>query len=355
MKIAIVILNWNGIKLLKEFLPSVVNYSNDNPIYIIDNKSEDNSIEYIKINYPKIKIIINNENYGYAKGYNKGLKQVKEEIYCLLNNDVEVSKGWLNPVLNKFKSDKYLAVVQPKILDYKNKNKFEYAGAAGGFIDYYGYPYCRGRIFDVIEVDNGQYDQDINIFWASGACFFIRKEVFDKLDGFDEHFYNHMEEIDLCWRLTNLNNDFKKKFVYKSVVFHLGGGSFNYNNPKKLFYNIRNHRWMMIKNTNAFVHFNFTRSSQKVFCALNRLKAILLINIFFALYHLLIFKFQHFKEIIKAMNYSHSYKDGLRIPIEQNYFLLRSNNKKPKYYVIKSIIYNYLILKKRKFYELNKA
>ncbi len=354
MKIAIVILNWNGIKLLEEFLPSVVNFSEDNPIYIIDNNSNDLSVNFIKKNHPNINVILNTENYGYAKGYNEGLKQVDEDIYCLLNNDVEVTEGWLRPIVKQFESDKYLTIAQPKILDYKNKNKFEYAGAAGGFIDYYGYPYCRGRIFDSIEIDNGQYDQNIEIFWASGACFFIRKEVFDKLNGFDEYFYNHMEEIDLCWRLTNLNNDFKKKFIYESIVFHLGGGSFNYNNPKKLFYNVRNHKWMMIKNTDVFTNFNITFSNENVFYILNRLKVILIINMIFALYHLLLFKFQHFNEIIKAMNYRHLYKDGYKIPMEQNYLLLRPNNKKPKYYVIKSIIYNYLILKKRKFSELNK-
>ena len=198
MKIAIVILNWNGVKLLEEFLPSVVNFSEDNPIYIIDNNSDDLSVDFIKKNHPNINIIVNNENFGYAKGYNEGLKKVDEEVYCLLNNDVQVTKGWLNPIIKEFESDNSLAVVQPKVLDYKNKNKFEYAGAAGGFIDYYGYPYCRGRIFDSVELDNGQYDQNIDIFWASGACFFIKKEVFNNLKGFDENFYCHMEEIDLC-------------------------------------------------------------------------------------------------------------------------------------------------------------
>ena len=182
MKIAVVILNWNGLKLLKEFLPSVVNYSDDNPIYIIDNHSDDLSLDYIKANYPNINIILNAENFGYAKGYNEGLKEVNEEVYCLLNNDVEVTKGWLDPVIKEFSSNKLISVIQPKILDYKNKNKFEHAGAAGGFIDYYGYPYCRGRVFDEVEHDNGQYDQDIDIFWASGACFFIKKEVFNNLE-----------------------------------------------------------------------------------------------------------------------------------------------------------------------------
>ena len=347
MKIAVVILNWNGLKLLKEFLPSVVNYSEGNPIYIIDNHSDDLSLDFIRTNYPSINIILNPENYGYAKGYNEGLRQVSEEVYCLLNNDVEVTKGWLGPVIKEFSSNELISVVQPKILDYKNKNKFEYAGAAGGFIDYYGYPYCRGRIFNTIEDDKGQYDQNIDIFWASGACFFIRKEVFNKLKGFDEHFYNHMEEIDLCWRITNFNSNLKKKFIYKSVVFHLGGGSFDYDNPKKLFYNIRNHRWMIIKNTSVIPGFNFS--------IFQRLQIIHYISILYAINQLILLKFIHFKEIIKAIFTNHLYKDGYKILIEQNYLLLRMNNKKPKYYVIKSIIYNYLILKKRRYFELNKS
>ena len=347
MKIAVVILNWDGLKLLKEFLPSVVKYSGNNPIYIIDNNSKDESVDFIKNNYPLIKIIRNERNYGYAKGYNKGLEHVNEDIFCLLNNDVEVTSNWLDPVLQEFNNDKSLSVVQPKILDYKNKNKFEYAGAAGGFIDYYGYPYCRGRIFNTVEDDKGQYDQNIDIFWASGACFFIRKEVFNKLKGFDEHFYNHMEEIDLCWRITNLNSNLKKKFIYKSVVFHLGGGSFDYHNPKKLFYNIRNHRWMIIKNTNVIPGFNFS--------LFQRLQIIHYISILYAINQLIFLKLIHFKEIIKAIFTNHSYKDGYKILIEQNYMLLRKNNKKPKYYVIKSIIYNYLFLKKTKYSDLNKS
>ena len=229
MKIAIVILNWNGLKHLKKFLPSIVKYSDKNPIYIIDNCSTDNSVKFIKKYYPNIKLIINSKNYGYAKGYNLGLKEVKEEVYCLLNNDVQVTDGWLTPVIEEFDKNKSVVIAQPKILDFNEKDKFEYAGAAGGFIDYFGYPYCRGRIFNKLEKDKGQYDQDIDIFWASGACFFIRKETFQLINGFDENFINHMEEIDLCWRLSNLKPNLQKRFLFKSVVYHLGGGSLNYN------------------------------------------------------------------------------------------------------------------------------
>ena len=335
MKIGIVILNWNGEDLLKKFLPSVYNNSEGHQIYVVDNNSNDNSIGIIKENFKKIKIIQNKENYGFAKGYNEGLKQINEEVICLLNNDVEVTRNWLHPVLKTFKTEKETVVIQPKILDFKNKNMFEYAGAAGGFIDYYGYPYCRGRIFGEIEKDNGQYDDDIEIFWASGACFFIRKRVFDELGGFDENFYNHMEEIDLCWRIENLKKSYKKKFLYQSVVYHLGGGTLDYNDPKKLFYNVRNHKWMLIKNTNENYIFNFNPFS--VFAIIPWF------NLLFALYNLLSLKFTHSTQIVKGM-----------FSEDQNYYLLRSNNKKPKYYVIYSVIFKYLILKKKKFSELNK-
>ena len=341
MKIAIVILNWNGVKLLEEFLPSVVNFSEDNPIYIIDNNSDDLSVDFIKKNHPNINIIINNENYGYAKGYNEGLKKVDEEVYCLLNNDVQVTKGWLNPIIKEFESDNSLAVVQPKVLDYKNKNKFEYAGAAGGFIDYYGYPYCRGRIFDSVELDNGQYDQNIDIFWASGACFFIKKEVFNNLKGFDENFYCHMEEIDLCWRITNFNSELKKRFVYKSVVYHLGGGSLSYNDSKKLFYNIRNHYYMVTKNIET--------SDLSYFFGFSRLSIINQINMLLLFYYLITFKFKSMWIFFKLLSSSGFAQQ------QHKYFLLSKNNNTPRYYVIKSIIYNYLFLKKRKYSQLNKS
>ena len=341
MKIAIVILNWNGVKLLEEFLPSVVNFSEDNPIYIIDNNSDDLSVDFIKKNHPNINIIVNNENFGYAKGYNEGLKKVDEEVYCLLNNDVQVTKGWLNPIIKEFESDNSLAVVQPKVLDYKNKNKFEYAGAAGGFIDYYGYPYCRGRIFDSVELDNGQYDQNIDIFWASGACFFIKKEVFNNLKGFDENFYCHMEEIDLCWRITNFNSELKKRFMYKSVVYHLGGGSLAYNDSKKLFYNIRNHYYMVTKNIET--------SDLSYFFGFSRLSIINQINILLLFYYLITFKFKSIWILFKLLSSSGFAQQ------QHKYFLLSKNNNTPRYYVIKSIIYNYLILKKRKYSQLNKS
>jgi GT2 family glycosyltransferase len=245
-KIAVVILNWNGAKLLEQFLPSVVAFSKEATIYVADNASTDNSIEVIKAQFPSVKIIQNDGNYGFANGYNVALREVEEDYYALVNSDIEVTEGWLAPVLNIFDSQQNIGIIQPKILDYKNKDYFEYAGAAGGFIDKFGYPFCRGRIFETIEKDNGQYDDEIEIFWASGACFFIRKEVYRNLNGFDGDFFAHQEEIDLCWRAFNLG--YKIKYTSKSVVYHVGGATLNESNPKKTFLNFRNSLLMLTKN-----------------------------------------------------------------------------------------------------------
>ncbi|WP_111309469.1 glycosyltransferase family 2 protein [Confluentibacter sediminis] len=246
MNIAIVILNWNGKKLLEEFLPSVIAYSKEASLYIADNASTDDSMSFISSNYPDVKIIKNSINGGYAKGYNNALKHIEADVFCLLNSDVEVTKYWLNPIIDIFEKEPNTSIIQPKILDYKNKDRFEYAGAAGGFIDKYGYPYCRGRIFDTIEKDEGQYDNNIDIFWASGACFFVRSKVFNELNGFDEHFFAHMEEIDFCWRAKNLDYDIK--YVHQSKIYHLGGATLSNVNPKKTYLNFRNSLFTITKN-----------------------------------------------------------------------------------------------------------
>jgi GT2 family glycosyltransferase len=247
--IAVVILNWNGRALLEQFLPSVTQYSPEATVYVADNASTDNSVAFVKARYPNVKIIQNRGNYGYAKGYNIALQEVEEEFYCLLNSDVEVTEGWLSPVLNLFERDPETAIIQPKLLDFKNKTHFEYAGAAGGFIDKYGFPFCRGRIIETVEQDNGQYDDESEIFWASGACLFIRKDVYRELGGFDEDFFAHQEEIDLCWRAFNHN--YKVRFCYKSVVYHVGGATLSNQSAKKTLLNFRNSLWMMIKNLPA--------------------------------------------------------------------------------------------------------
>ena len=197
--IAVVLLNYNGKHLLEKFLPTLLKHSAQASIYIADNASTDNSKAYVRENFPSVGWIQLEENYGYAEGYNRALKQVNENIYCLLNTDIEVTEDWLTPILSIFDSRNEIGIIQPKILDYNKKSHFEYAGAAGGFIDKYGFPYCRGRIFDTLEPDNGQYTSQ-EIFWASGACLFIRKDTFEYLNGFDTDFFAHQEEIDLCWR-----------------------------------------------------------------------------------------------------------------------------------------------------------
>ena len=246
MDVAIAILNWNGKNWLEKFLPSVISHSENTDIYIIDNASTDDSVAFLKLNFPQVKIIQNTENHGFAGGYNEGLKKIKADIYCLLNSDVEVTENWLNPVVDLFQKDLNISAVQPKILDFNRKNFFEFAGAAGGFIDNLGYPYCRGRIFDDIEEDKGQYDDETEIFWASGCCLFIRSEDFWAENAFDERFFAHQEEIDLCWRLKN---DGKKIFYTgKSTIYHVGGGTLNKQSAQKTFLNMRNNLTMLVKN-----------------------------------------------------------------------------------------------------------
>ncbi len=245
MKLAIAILNWNGLELLKEYMPHVVSFSKESDIYIIDNNSTDHSLDFITKEYPQIKCIKLDKNYGYAGGYNKGLQKIDADIYCLLNSDIRVTKDWTIPVLKCFKNNPNIAAIQPHILDDKKNDYFEYAGAAGGFMDSYGYSFCRGRIFNVIEKDNGQYNKAQDIFWASGACLFIRKSVFDELNGFDSNFFAHQEEIDLCWRIHN--KGYKILAIPETKVFHKGAGTLSIS-YKKMFLNFRNSLFLMLKN-----------------------------------------------------------------------------------------------------------
>lgn len=329
MKIAIVILNWNGEKLLEQFLPSVIACSKIADIYIADNASTDNSIEFIKSKYPEVNIIQNKTNGGYAKGYNDALKYVDADIYCLLNSDVEVSENWLEPITDVFQNNK-AAIVQPKILDYKNQEYFEYAGAGGGFIDAFGYPYCRGRIFNTIEKDNGQYNDIKEIFWASGACFFIRKQVFEELGGFDEDYFAHQEEIDLCWRAKN--NGYQIFYVGLSAVYHVGGATLSNTSPKKTFFNFRNSLFTLLKNL----------PKQKIIpIVLSRL----FLDAIASFKFLLEFKFAFFLAIIKA-HFSFYY-----------YFLkiFKKRSKKvlkTKYYLITSVVWVYFVDNKKHYRDL---
>ncbi|MCG2793171.1 MAG: glycosyltransferase family 2 protein [Weeksellaceae bacterium] len=246
MTIAIAILNWNGKNWLEKFLPSVLRNCSDAQICVIDNASTDDSLALLQNNFPQITIVQNESNCGFAAGYNLGLKAISADIYCLLNSDVEVTENWISPVIRLFSNDPNIAAIQPKILDYNQKNKFEFAGAGGGMIDNLGYPYCRGRVFENIELDNGQYDDETEIFWASGCSLFIRSEDFWKMNGFDERFFAHQEEIDLCWRLKNEGR--KIYYCGKSAVYHVGGGTLKKENPEKTYLNFRNNLSMMLKN-----------------------------------------------------------------------------------------------------------
>lgn len=246
MKIAVVILNWNGKDLLEKFLPSIIAYSEDAHIYIADNASTDTSVDFVIRNYPSVKIIQNKMNGGYAMGYNDALKTLSEEIFVLLNSDVEVTPNWLDPIITQFLQDENVVAAQPKILDYKNKEYFEYAGAAGGYLDKLGYPFCRGRIFRTLEKDIGQYNDITEIFWASGACLFVRAKSFWNAGGLDEDYFAHQEEIDLCWRLKAKGG----KILYNglSEVFHVGGATLDSGSPEKTFYNFRNSLFNLLKN-----------------------------------------------------------------------------------------------------------
>jgi len=247
MKIAVVILNWNGRLFLEAFLPKIIETSHGiAEVVIADNQSSDDSLEFLQANFPKVKVICTGGNFGYAGGYNRALEQIDAEYFVLLNSDIEVSENWINPIVELMDSDKTIAACQPKILSFKQRNLFEYAGAAGGLIDRFGYPFCRGRIFQSIEKDEGQYNDTTEIFWASGACMFVRAAYFFEVGGLDEDFFAHMEEIDICWRLKH--RGYKIMYCADSTVFHVGGGSLDKSSPKKTYLNIRNNNTMLYKN-----------------------------------------------------------------------------------------------------------
>ena len=331
MKVAVVILNWNGRELLKQFLPSVVNFSKEEAtIYVADNASTDNSVAFVKENFPGVNLIQNSSNGGYAKGYNDALKNLTEDIFVLLNSDVEVTNNWLTPIISEFKNDKNLVAAQPKILDYINKEHFEYAGAAGGFLDQLGYPYCRGRIFNTLEKDTGQYNDTIDIFWATGACLFIKKDAYWNVEGLDEEFFAHQEEIDLCWRLKSKGGSIK--YIGSSKIYHVGGATLNTANSKKTFYNFRNTLLMLLKNVKGvkvwFLLFirlvlDGLAGVQFIFQG-NWKNTLAIIQAHFSFYSLVP------KYLVKRKKYA----------------------SRTEYYSIKSVVWNYFIRKNRTFKEL---
>ncbi|MFV8465210.1 glycosyltransferase family 2 protein [Flavobacterium sp. LB1P62] len=320
MEIAVVILNWNGVQLLEQFLPSIVQYSPEATIYIADNASTDDSISFVLANFPSVKIVKNDSNLGFAGGYNEALKHIDAEIYALVNSDVEVTENWLQPILKTFENEPETVIIQPKILDFKRKEYFEYAGAAGGFIDQYGYPYCRGRIFEALEKDNGQYNDNSEIFWASGACFFIRSSVYKELKGFDADFFAHQEEIDLCWRAINKKHIIK--YNSESVVFHVGGATLQQGNPKKTYLNFRNSLLMLTKNLPK------NKLYWILFCRM-------ILDGVAGLHFLSQGKFSHFIAILKAHGSFHSlFLSNLH---------KRDKFQTEKYYNAKSIVFSYYI------------
>ncbi len=247
-KVSVVILNWNGAEMLRRFLPSVVRYSsgNDVEVCVADNASADESRAVVEKEFPSVRLICLDRNYGFADGYNKALEQVEARYAVLLNSDVEVTEGWLDTLVDYMDAHPDVAACQPKLLSFRDRKRFEYAGAAGGFIDRYGYPFCRGRIFDVVETDEGQYDTPVSVFWATGAALLVRLDIYRSAGGLDGRFFAHMEEIDLCWRLRS--RGYSLVCVPASVVYHVGGATLKKENPRKTYLNFRNNMLMLYKN-----------------------------------------------------------------------------------------------------------
>jgi hypothetical protein len=246
-KLAIVILNWNGKRFLERFLPTLLRTLPDYAeVVVCDNASKDDSVAFMEEHFPQVKLLLNERNEGFARGYNLALQRVEAKYYCLLNSDIEVTDGWIEPVIEQMDANEKIAAVQPKLRSFDRRDEFEYAGASGGYIDKYGYPFCRGRVFSNVEKDRGQYDDVIDIFWATGAAMFVRSDVYRLMEGLDDDFFAHMEEIDFCWRIKNLG--YKIKVNPASVVYHIGGGTLPKNNSYKTFLNFRNSLYLLIKN-----------------------------------------------------------------------------------------------------------
>lgn len=327
-KVAVVILNYNGEKFLEQFLPNVLKYSEEAETIVIDNASTDNSREILKANFPQVRTILLEENLGFAGGYNKGLQQIEAEYYVLLNSDVEVTENWISPVTHFLDDHPNYVAAQPKVLSYHNKEYFEYAGASGGFIDSLGYPYCRGRLFDVLEKDSGQYNNPIDIFWATGACMFIRSSIYHNLGGLDEDFFAHMEEIDLCWRIQS--NKYKIKAIPNSVIYHVGGGTLSANSPFKTYLNFRNGIFLLIKNL-------------PIYQLIWKIQLRFLLDIVAGIKFLSEKKGNHTKAIMKA--HFHAISKARRM-LSKRKQLSSPNNK------FKSIIISFFLQKKQKYSKL---
>lgn len=333
-KVAIVILNWNGEKHLANFLPSVFNSQYPNQEIIIgDNASTDNSINFLKENFPLVRIISNQENLGFAEGYNKVLSQVEADYYVLLNSDVEVTPNWITPIIEMMEADANIAVAQPKVRDYYNRASFEYAGAAGGYLDILGYTFCRGRLFDTLEQDKGQFNDQREVFWASGCALFVKSSVWKRVNGLDDNFFAHMEEIDLCWRVKNLG--YKVMYCGKSTVYHVGGGTLNTESSFKTYLNFRNNIFLIVKNVKP-IH------------------SIFIIFFRFWLDFIALIKFALEGRWGNAMAVSKAHRHSLwtiiKGKVKYNKDVVSNPNKTGKYN--RSIIWDYFISKKKFFSDL---
>ena len=327
MKIAIVILNYNGVHLLKEFIPKTLAFSHGADVVLADNCSTDDSIAFVSNHFPSVQIVKNNTNFGFAQGYNKALKHVKADVYCLLNSDVEVTDNWLEPIKNLFKNQE-IGIVQPKLLDYYRRTYFEYAGAAGGFLDFLGYPFCRGRVFFTIEEDNGQYIEDQKVFWASGACMFIRSQLFHSLGGFDKDYFAHQEEIDLCWRAQHVGN--QVWYCGSSKVYHMGGATLDKFHPRKTFLNFRNSLFSILKNVpTRFVFFVlFSR---------------LILDVLAAFYFLAKGQVNHLSAVFQS--HTSFYRHIPKMIRKRQ----KTGRKLNRYYFTKSIVLGYFAFKRKKY------
>ena len=328
---AIVLLNYNGLELLKKFLPHAIRNSNNASIFLIDNASTDGSIPWLKMNHPEIECIIHKKNNGYAGGYNEGLKQIKADIYALVNTDLELTPNWLPPLLSRFESKPETVVVQPHILDYNRRNHFEYAGAAGGYIDSLGIPFCRGRLINKCEKDKGQYNNTVRIFWATGACFVIRSRTFWEMGGFDANFFAHQEEIDLCWRIFNAG--YLIESISLSKVFHLGEGTLKFS-ARKIYLNHRNSLLMCAKNL----------PRKKLYTVL--LKKLLLDGLIGIAYTLKL-NFKATYAIIRA--HFSFYK-----MFKTNYLLRNNQKQRVEYFFRKNIFIDYFLFRRLNFRDLDK-
>lgn len=335
--VAVAILNWNGLELLKKFLPILIERTPQKlaNIYVIDNGSTDDSVLYVKKNFLGVKVIELGKNYGFAEGYNKAIDYINEKYTVLLNSDIEVSENWLEPMLKLMEENESIGACQPKILSYHNRKEFEYAGACGGFIDKYGYPFCRGRLFNVFEIDNGQYDNVTEIFWASGACMFTRTELYKSIGGLDKDFFAHMEEIDYCWRLWA--QGYRVLSVPESVVYHIGGATLNKTNPQKTFLNFRNNLYLLYKNLpSEFFSIFFIRY---------------LLDIIAFFKFILSFEFRNALSVIKA--HIHFIKNIKKLRFKRKYNLSKIKNKEIPVIYNGSIVIDFFVKRKRKFNEIN--